>query len=1295
MAKLAHPNLILLDVMMPDMEGFQVCQELKSREETQDIPIIFMTALIEVENKIHGFKVGAADYITKPFDQEEILVRVNTHLKLSKLQRQLIQRNQALQQEINLRKHTEETLRVVLEATTDVIMMLDKKGICLLINPKGASKLGMEATQIMNHSIDEMFPQELTAQIKSVMNKVMSTQQSELFEIEFNRLWFEVNCDRIENGHGVVLYARDITGRKEVSRALQLSQERYVLAVVAGKVGVWDWNAETQQFYCDTALGGNLPQSFQEWLNLVYLEDRERVVNTINHCLQEPVTYYEFEYRMLHKNGHLHWFIARGTVIYHQRRVYRLVGTATDITEQKRMQEALSVSHERFATVLDSLEIGIYVVDLKTHEFLFTNQYFKEFCHPTLPKNCWEVFYPRQQMPCHFCKNHQVDQSIGTHFWEVYHAESKKWFSGQSRIIRWTDGKWVGLEVITDITAQKQAAESLQQSEKRFELAVRGTNDGIWDYNFETHEVYYSPRWKQILGYSEDELSKQFEEMTCRLHRDDRAFMLERLHAYLEKKNSTYEATFRMQHQQGHYVWILARGIALWDEAGKPLRMVGTHMDLTAQKQAETHLAQLGQLTEELLKLPLIIFRITPQGSLIEVQGTGLDSLGLDRQKVMGLNFFKVFPQAHQYVELALAGVPQHFSYTFGYKKRTLCYETFLTLDKIEKNLIGIALDISERMAAIDALREHEEYRHTLIREASIGLGLFENDLLIEANPTFARILGYSVEEVCTKQLQCYIQELTPPQYFAMDEEQKRLLKQKGRFGPYEKECFHHAGHLVPVRLSGVMIQYKQRCFLWTTLEDISDRRRVEEALREAKEVAEMANYTKTAFLANMSHELRTPLNGILGHTQLLVQDKTLTSQQIESISIIQRNGEYLLTLIGDILDLSKIETQHLELFPTTFLFEKFIREINEFTRMNAVQRGLTFHYEVLTSLPKMVHADEIRLRQVLINLLSNAIKFTKKGQIRFKVSVLKRTIQHQLGLRFQIEDTGIGISPQDLSKVFTPFQQFGERNYRDRGTGLGLALSKRLVEMMGGTLHLESVLEQGTSVWVDIDLEEECVSSAKEERSSVREERSLIKEGTILIVDEQCEYRTTVVDWLTPLGFKVIEAGNGQEALEKAIHQTPDGILMDLNLFMMTGCEAIEQIKQLSKLKKIPLLVCSDSLQENYPSVEVIVKPFQKEILLEKLEHCLKTKHLDERTVSLAPQSVKIEDFSFLEGPSSEEASQLLRLAKMGDVYGIFDFLEKLEKKHPPLLPFIEKTRLLAKQFDHEVICEVARSYL
>jgi len=232
-----------------------------------------------------------------------------------------------------------------------------------------------------------------------------------------------------------------------------------------------------------------------------------------------------------------------------------------------------------------------------------------------------------------------------------------------------------------------------------------------------------------------------------------------------------------------------------------------------------------------------------------------------------------------------------------------------------------------------------------------------------------------------------------------------------------------------------------------------------------ARDQAMAANKAKSAFLANMSHELRTPLNGILGYAQILNRDKNLTPQQREGIQIIQRSGEYLLTLISDILDLSKIEAGKIELYPTDFHFKQSLRGIADLFTMRATQKNIEFFYEFSERLPEGIHADEKRLRQVLINLLSNAIKFTEKGRVQFKADYYHDKTY------FKIEDTGIGIAKSDLERIFLPFQQTGSESYRSEGTGLGLSITKTLVEMMGGELCVDSTLGQGSTFWMELML--------------------------------------------------------------------------------------------------------------------------------------------------------------------------------------------------------------------------------
>lgn len=374
-------------------------------------------------------------------------------------------------------------------------------------------------------------------------------------------------------------------------------------------------------------------------------------------------------------------------------------------------------------------------------------------------------------------------------------------------------------------------------------------------------------------------------------------------------------------------------------------------------------------------------------------------------------------------------------------------------------HMLGVVQDITRQKQYEMELKESQSKLNSLFELSQLGIALTDmQGKYLEYNEAFRRICGYPAEELNTLDYWT----LTPREYEQIEAQQLASLSRTGRYGPYEKEYRQKNGNLIPIRLNGLLIRDKNgNENIWSIVEDISDSRHVQQQLINAKNDAEHANRAKSEFLSSMSHELRTPLNAIIGFSQLLELDDSLSSDQMESISEIHHAGIHLLDLINEILDLTKIESGRIDLSIANLDINTVIQECILLSVNTAEKHHVSIEFNPELHTPSLyVLADRVRLKQVIINLLSNAIKYNHQSGHVYIDYQASNDNQVQISIR----DTGIGIPKNQLANLFQPFNRLGAEKSSIEGTGIGLVITKTLVELMHGTISVESKLESGTT---------------------------------------------------------------------------------------------------------------------------------------------------------------------------------------------------------------------------------------
>ena len=871
---------------------------------------------------------------------------------------------------------------------------------------------------------------------------------------------------------------------------------------------------------------------------------------------------------------------------------------------------------------------------------------------------------------------------------------------------------------IQDITARKVAELELRLTTERLQQVVSYSPAIIYSFkladNF--HVSFISENVKAILGYEVQEcLNDSF--WLNRVHPEDLQPALAKLPRLLEEGHVINE--YRFRHADGTYRWFYDNLRLVRDAAGNAIECVGYWVDISDRKITEAALGESEERFRNMVENANDLIYILSQSGVFSYVSPNCSNIwGYTPDELIDQPFAPfIYPDDLPICvdafnrliesEAKISGL----EYRVNHKQEIYRWHVsnLATVKDASGNLlycIGIARDITSRKQAEEELRQSKHFIERIAQAAPYLLYIYDliENRNIYCNRLTAEILGYSPEQIQA------MGDALIPTILHPDDGEKIAENLQNLFNAADGEILELEYRMRNVNGEWRTLWGRETVFSRTadgrvkeiigTATDISDRKAAEAALQDAKEAAEVANKAKSIFLANMSHELRTPLNGILGYAQILQKAKDSTPEQKRGLEIIHQCGTHLLTLINDILDLSKIEANKLELYLEDFNFPAFITSLSEIFYLKAYEKEINFIYQPLNQLPTVICADQKRLRQVLINLLSNAVKFTRQGSVTFKVGVMANG-KDQLPIttiRFQIEDTGVGINPEQLEKIFLPFEQVGDISHRAEGTGLGLAISQKFVALMGGEIFVQSNPGVGSTFWFDLDLLEglnycDLITNDTDNIIGYQGEKR-----KIMVIDDRWENCAVIVNMLNPLGFEILEAADGKQGIEKAIKFKPDLIITDLVMPVMGGLEMTQNLRQLPQFQQTIIIAASANVFEvdRQQSLEVgcndfISKPIAAADLLTKLKQYLNLSwiyemHEEIQTPEILPTEMVM--------PPFEQVITLYKAAYVGYTDVVDREAIRIKQSYPDATIFANKILEFSEDFETEKIVSLIEEY-
>ncbi len=1116
---------------------------------------------------------------------------------------------------------TERRYRALIENAPDGIVLISSDGRFKYASPSVTRIFGYDQEEIPQQSPVEMtHPEDLPLVLAELMALIEDPGRISTLQYRFRHKnggwrWIESTFSNLlstPNVEAIIINFRDIHERKLAEEELMKSQELLKEAQRIGRIGHMEWNGRGAHMTCSDELYNilGLPRDTvvnQEVISRLMMPgERDRLLQLDRQAIQQRHDM-NYEYRIRLKDGSQRWLHQMGKVTYDENGApIRMMAIVQDVTERKQVEETLRENRTRIEMALKGADAGMWDWNVKTGETVF-NERWAEMAGYTL-KELEPVSIQTWVNLCHPDDLKISEMLLQKHFTgetEYYECEARMqhkngswvWVIDRGKVMEWdADGNPVRMfGTHLDVTERKQTELALRASEEKYRGLMESLDNAISTTAYDGTILYLNDTAAENLGGTPQELiGKKLHELF------PEPFASRQLAAVQDVFQTNHEAVYETPSMvKSGLRWFRVAFQPLHDETGQVTQVLVNVTDIHDLKATQQELQELNRTLEEKVaqrtaevqdlynNAPIGYHSLDTNGKFVMVNQTELNWLGYTREELVGhaardflteeskntfRENFPLFLQRGWLKDLELEFVRKDGSILPVSLNATAIRDGAGNLVMSRSTLF----DITERKRAESALRESEEQNRLLFEVSPVPIALLgEAGQIVRANHAYEQLTGIPWSDLNGK---------TSAELGLVDAQVINDLTQAMLDAISKRENFTVMEHSL-TSSDGTKRFVESRVFLLpvnsinhilVTSNDISTYKKAEEALQLANRELERSLRLKDEFLANMSHELRTPLNAILGISESLGEQVIgpLNDKQQKYIQTVLESSQHLLSLINDILDLAKINAGKIELEMAGANLAAVAQSSLRMVRELAQKKGQSLNFEMD---PSITHAwvDERRLKQMLVNLLSNAVKFTPQGgSIGLEV---RGDRQHNI-LQFSVWDTGIGIHPDDLPRLFRPFAQLDASLTRGaQGTGLGLVLVSQMARLHGGSISVESEPGRGTRFtisipWVQAGVTAPLRAGALPPDSFVPAPSEEIRPKIVLV--EDTEVVTMLIgDYLTHHGYQVYTAGNGIEGLAMVQQVRPDVILMDIMMPKMDGLETTRQIRARPGFEHTPII--------------------------------------------------------------------------------------------------------------------------